>query len=222
MGSIRCGYPIGIDAIGHADMTGFDPDTLQFYAEEAPVYTAGGPGGVSRFLERFIDRLRPAASILELGCGGGRDAAHMIARGFAVDPTDGVAAIAKQAEERLQRPVRVLRFDELDAEAAYDAVWASASLLHVPIDDLPAVLRRVNRALKPGGWHCASFKSGGSDGRDRFGRYFNYLSREQAEAAYRAGGDWAVVDILETTGGGYDGQQGPWIVVTARRLADGD
>lgn len=127
-----------------------DPSTLRFYAETAETYTASGPGGTSRGLASFLEKLRSGARILELGCGGGRDAEAMIHAGFDVEPTDGTPEIARQAEERLGRKVRVMRFGELEAVAAYDAVWANASLLHVPREALPEVLGRVFRALKPG------------------------------------------------------------------------
>ena len=154
-------------------MSGYDPATLDFYASEAPVYAASGPDGIARHLPEFLDRLRPGARILELGCGGGRDASHMIEMGFDVEPTDGTAEIALQAEVRLDRTVRVMRFDELESIAEYDAVIASASLLHVPRADLPSILQRIWTALKPGGWHIASYNGGGVEGRDGFGRYFN-------------------------------------------------
>lgn len=195
----------------------FDPATLAFYASEAPVYTASGKAGEARHLEAFLDRLNPGAEILELGCGGGTDAEFMIARGFVVEPTDGVPEMASKAEARLGRTVRVMRFDELDAVECYDAVIASACLLHVPRSGLPGILARIHRALKPGGWHVASFKGGGTEGRDKFGRYFNFLSYEQADDIYRRSADWALVEIEEGVGGGYDGKQGPWIKVTARR-----
>ncbi len=195
----------------------FDPATLDFYAQEAPVYTASGKDGSFRHLEPFLALLAPGASILELGCGGGYDAAFMLARGFDVDATDGVAVMATKAEARIGRPVRVMRFDELDAVENYDAVVAAASLLHVPRAGLPDVLARVYRALRPGGWHIASFKGGGTEGRDHFGRYFNYLSAADAQAAYRAAGPWASLEIDEGTGGGYDGVQGPWLKVVTQR-----
>ena len=88
-----------------------------------------GPAGTA---SPFLNLLPPQARILELGCGGGRDAAVMIAAGFDVDPTDGTPEIVRIAEERLGRPVRVVHFDKLDALETYDAVWANASLLHVP------------------------------------------------------------------------------------------
>ena len=195
----------------------FDPATLAFYAAEAPVYTASGKDGISRHIEGFLDRLVPGARILELGCGGGYDAAHIVARGFALDATDGVAEMAAKAETRIGQAVRVMRFDELDAVAMYDAVVANASLLHAPRDGLPDILNRVHRALTPGGWHLASFKAGGTEGRDRLGRYFNYLSADQADTLYRQAAEWASIEIEEGLGGGYDGVQGPWITVTAQK-----
>ena len=150
-----------------------DPATLNFYAAEAPVYAASGPGGTSRRLAGFLARLGPGARILELGCGGGRDAAAMLAAGFEVDATDGSPALAAEAERRLGRSVRVMRFDELAAVEEYDAVWAAACLLHVPRAGLSGVLARVRRALRPGGLHHASYKAAGAEGRDRFGRLFN-------------------------------------------------
>jgi len=197
---------------------GYDARTLAFYAAEAPVYVASGALGVSRHLDSFLDRLPDGASILELGCGGACDAAHMIARGFEVDPTDGVAEIAAKAAARLGQPVRVMRFDELEAEARYDAIWASASLLHVPRGDLAGVIARIHRALRPGGLHFASYKGGGKEGRDRFGRYFNYLACEEVESIYRDAAAWDILDLGEGVGGGYDGAQGPWVRITLRRM----
>jgi SAM-dependent methyltransferase len=190
---------------------------MRFYSEEAPVYAASGRGLVNRGLHDFLELLAPRARILELGCGGGRDAEAMIAAGFDVDPTDGTPEIARKAEERLGRNVRVLRFDELDALEAYDAVWASASLLHVPRNSLPHVLELVFKALKPGGLHFASYKGGGTEGRDRYGRYFNYLSRQDVTEAYERSVPWEIVSVTEYLGGGYDGQQGPWVAITVRK-----
>lgn len=194
-----------------------DEATIQFYTAEAPVYVASGVDRVNSRLGSFLARLPRGARILELGCGGGRDAQAMIAAGFDVEPTDGVSEIARRAEERLSRAVRVMRFDELDAESTYDAAWASASLLHVPRSALPGVLTRIFRALRPGGFHFSSYKSGGGEGRDGFGRYYNYPTREELEAAYRASADWEVVEVEEYQGGGYDDRQGPWLAITVRK-----
>lgn len=200
-------------------MSDFDADTLRFYNNEAETYVASGPGGTSRFLGQFLDRLEPGAKVLELGCGGGTDALAMKSAGFVITPTDGSATIAAKAAARLGTPVKVMRFDELSDELAYDAVWANASLLHVDRKHLPTILAKVWRALRPGGLFFASYKGGGTEGRDSHGRYFNYLSLEQAEALYAKSAAWQIEDTAEYIGGGFQGGSGPWIALFARRPA---
>jgi SAM-dependent methyltransferase len=198
-------------------VTSFDVDTLSFYAAEAPVYVTARPEEVSSEVAAFLKLLHPGASILELGCGGGIDAAHMIAAGFDVDPTDGVPEMATQAEVRVGRPVRVMRFDELDDEDRYDGVIASASLLHVPRVGLPDILRRVWRALKPGGWHMASYKTGAPEGFDIHGRYYNQPTSAQAEAMYRTAGDWSVYNADESMGVGYFSAPSAWLKIVSQK-----
>lgn len=195
----------------------FDPATLAFYAQEAPDYAANGPGGIGRHLDGFLERLAQGASILELGCGAGYDAAHMQALGFRVEPTDGVPEMAAQAEARLGRPVRVMRFDELDARQAYDAVVAAYSLLHVPRDGLGDVLARVWRALRPGGWHFATYKTAGGEGRDRLGRYYNYPTETELRDFYAAAGEWSQVQTETGEGRGYEGDQSRYVMITLRK-----
>lgn len=193
-----------------------DERTLGFYAREASAY-AGVKWEEHGHLAAFLDRLQPGASILELGCGGGRDAGAMLARGFEVDVTDGVPEMAREAEARIGQPVRVMRFDELETQERYDAVWAHASLLHVPRAELPAILRRVWRALKPGGLHFANFKSGGEEGRDRFGRYYSYLPPDDLIDLYRRAAAWEILGSEQGMGSGYDGMLAPWVALTVRK-----
>ena len=194
-----------------------DEATLAFYQREAPSYTASGSQGQSRHLDGFLDRLEPGARILELGCGGGRDAAHMTKRGFAVDPTDGTPAMVRKAQERWDLPARVMRFDELGSRAEYDAVWAHASLLHCPREQLVSVLGRIHAALKPGGWFFANFKLGNGEGRDGLGRYYNFPDRDWLELQYLDAAGWQSITCEEEAGGGYDGVAREWICVTARK-----
>lgn len=195
-----------------------DPLTLQFYAKEAPVYTGSGKNGVSRHLQTFLEYLPKGAKVLELGCGGGRDAEAMLAAGFDVTPTDGIPEIAAQAEKRLKRPVQIMRFDELNATEEFDAVWANASLLHVPKAALADILRLIHKALVPNGLLFASYKAGEAEGRDRHGRYFNYPSRAELVETYHSSAAWETVSVVEHMGGGYDpGVLGKWIATTYRK-----
>ena len=189
-------------------MTGYDQATLDFYAREAPVYLSSRPDGIARHLPDFLNRLPQGCRILELGCGGGTDAAYMISKGFAVTPTDGTAAIAAIAQDKLQIPVSVMRFDEIDSIAAFDAVIAFAALLHVPVEDLSGILHKISTALQPGGWHIATFKGAGMDteSRDIAGRYYSYPTAQVLEAIYRKAGPWNLMEIDSYIGGGHFGK----------------
>jgi SAM-dependent methyltransferase len=194
-----------------------DDQTLSWYDREAPVYAHRREPSRNERMDAFLARVKPGASILELGCGGGQDAELMIAAGFDVIPTDGSPGLAAEAEQRLGRPVRVMRFEALEAIEAYDAVWASACLLHVPEEALAGVLGRVRRALKPGGLFFASFKAGDGGDRDSLGRYCNFVSRPALEAAYAKAGAWSELSLDEMPGSGYDGVPRTWLMVVAAK-----
>lgn len=194
-----------------------DAKTLAFYDREAEAYGGRRCAEEKAFLRDFLDRLPAGGQILDLGCGGGQDSQVMLARGFDVTPLDGSAGLAAVAERRIGRAVRLMRFEDLEDEAAFDAVWANASLLHVPTPGLPEVLARVRRALRPGGLFYAGYKAGQGAGRDRLGRYFNFLSREELEQAYRAAGPWGALEVRENSGGGYDGEAQIWLHLTVTK-----
>jgi SAM-dependent methyltransferase len=169
--------------------TAVDEATLQFYRQNAEAY-AGWTKAASTRLQGFLALLPPGGAILELGCGAGNHSAVMLAEGFSVRATDGSPEMAEIASRRLGHPVEAMRFDQLDAHEAYDGVWASACLLHVPRDELAGILGKIHRALKPSGVFYASYKMGEGDSRDSLGRYYNYASPEWLEATYASAGPW--------------------------------
>ncbi len=190
-----------------------DNQTLRFYAREAAAYTSRNQAPIHSHIEAFLSSLPAGAAILELGCGGGRDSAFMISKGFNVCPTDGTPEIAAAAERRLGIPVATLLFGELDAESRFDGIWANACLLHVPRIELSSVLARIHSALKVAGRFYASFKAGDIDGRDQFCRYYNYPSKDWLRELYAAFA-WESVSIEADRGGGYDKKPTDWLHVT--------
>lgn len=194
-----------------------DDNTLEFYATNAADYVKHAADEPSSQLQAFAARLEPQAKILELGTGSGRDAEFLLKAGFDVTPTDASAELAIHAEQRLGRPVRIMRFDMLNDVAQYDAVWASACLLHAPVSELTESLTRIHRSLKPGGLFVASFKAGSGEGRDSFGRYYNYPSAVTLLTHYRDAAPWAELDLQSVEGSGYDNLPTQWLWVTARR-----
>ena len=188
-----------------------DQSTLDFYAREAEAYAARY--SVSGELAPFLALLPTGGRILELGCGGGQDSEAMFAAGFDATPTDGVPELARQAERRLGRPVQVLLFEDIDFVAEFDGVWANACLLHVPKPSLPAIFGKIHPALRAGGVMYASFKTGGTETVDRFGRYYNYPDVAFLREAIGAG--WSSVEIAQHAGTGYYNLPADWLQIVA-------
>ncbi len=129
-------------------MTTASNDTMTFYRDNAETYAARDRKPPADRLGAFIARLAPGAAVLDLGCGGGHDSLHLIEAGFDVTPSDGSAELARAAEQRIGRKVEAVTFQEIEWNQRFDAIWAEASLLHVPRTELPDVLVRVLRALR--------------------------------------------------------------------------
>ncbi len=121
----------------------------------------------------------PPFSILDLGCGPGRDLCAFRALGHAVVGLDGAAPFVTMARAASGCEVWHQDFLALDLPAAhFDGVFANASLFHVPQSALPRVLRDIATALKPGGVLFSSNPHGMDDEGWCGGRYGCFLSLE--------------------------------------------
>lgn len=125
--------------------------------------------------ERFLANVRPGGLILDAGCGSGRDAKAFQVRGFQVKAFDASPRLARLAAEYLGQPVEVSTFAGIVECDCYDGIWACASLLHLPLAEIPAALDRLWKALKPGGAFYLSFKMGEGE-RAQDGRQFTDAS----------------------------------------------
>ena len=125
----------------------------------------------------FLSYLNEGNSILDLGCGSGRDTKYFLSKGYKVDATDGSEEICKVASDYTGINVKCLLFNELDEIDKYDGIWACASILHLDRDDLIDVFHRIARALKDNGILYTSFKYSEFEGM-RNGRYFTDFTLE--------------------------------------------
>ena len=131
--------------------------------------------------EFLLKYLNPHAHILDLGCGSGRDSKAFLQQGYKVTAMDGSQVLCQLASETIGQPVKCQLFSELDEINTYDAVWACASLLHLPTIELKQTLKKIEKALKDEGYFYASFKYGEFEGyRDE--RFFNDFTEESFKA----------------------------------------
>ena len=156
--------------------------TLDYYNENAEAFVQGTLNAdMSEHYQRFLTYLPPHSTILDLGCGSGRDTLFFMDHGYSVEATDGSKEVCRLAEQIIGKPVRCLRFEDLDYQSVFDGVWACASLLHVSKADMPTIMQLVSRAMKANGVLYTSFKYGSGEAY-KGDRFFNSYTEDDITA----------------------------------------
>jgi len=89
-----------------------------------------------------------------------------------------IDVFVEEGRRILNNQVLLLDVKDMDFNSEFDGIWACASLLHLPLVDLPNVLNNCFKALKNNGVMYVSFKYGDYEG-FRNGRYFTDLNEEK-------------------------------------------
>jgi SAM-dependent methyltransferase len=167
--------------------------SISYYDRQGGTFFAGSVGAdMSATQARFLAHLPCPAEILDGGCGSGRDALAFTRAGHRVIAFDGSAEMVRLARDHSGLPVAQMTFEDVDWIDRFDGIWTCASLLHVPRANLPGVLGKLARALKPGGAWMASFKRGTSE-RQVEDRTFTDMTEPMLSEALAAQG----LDIAE-------------------------
>lgn len=119
----------------------------------------------------------PPFTLLDFGCGPGRDLRAFVQRGHRAIGLEGAPALADMARSYSACEVWQQDFLQLELPDAYfDGVFANASLFHVPKQELPRILRQLHATLKPEGVLFSSNPRGNNqekiDG-ERYGAYYD-------------------------------------------------
>ena len=160
------------------DLEKIADDTLDHYNQRADDFWEGTRGhDVSQNIEALLKYIEgdPPFAILDVGCGPGRDLKSFADRGHYAVGLEGSARFAAMARAFSGCDILHQDFLKLDLPpAAFNGVFANASLFHVPGQELPRVLKELHAALKPRGVLFASNPHGDrSEGWNR-GRYGAY------------------------------------------------
>lgn len=117
---------------------------------------------VQDLYQKFLKHVPEQGRILDAGCGVGRDSKFFLSRGYEVLPFDGSLEMVKLTSGLLGKNALHMLFQDIHFSGEFDAVWANASLLHVPYVNLREVIEGFHKALLPSGILFASFKYGTS------------------------------------------------------------
>ncbi|WP_201583318.1 class I SAM-dependent methyltransferase [Psychrobacter jeotgali] len=143
-------------------------NTLDFYNEHAHDFIEQTIHVDMDALYRpFINSLSNSddSYILDLGCGSGRDAAYFASLGYRVSAIDGSQQLIDRAESHHIKDIdwQCCSFNDLvkkDWQNKFNGIWACASLLHVPFNELSTLINTLLMMLKKGGVFYMSFKYG--------------------------------------------------------------
>jgi SAM-dependent methyltransferase len=129
--------------------------TLAHYEAAAASFWEGTQShDVTQNYEALLSAIegKPPFSILDLGCGPGRDLRYFRDRGHTPVGLDGCRAFVEMARRHAGCEVYHQDFLAMELPAArFDGIFANASLFHVPSAELSRVLGELRDALKPRG-----------------------------------------------------------------------
>jgi SAM-dependent methyltransferase len=157
--------------------------TLEHYNQRAQDFWEGTRGhDVSQNIAALLRHIEgePPFTILDLGCGPGRDLKVFAGLGHTAVGLDGAPRFAQMARECSGCEVWQQDLLALDLpEARFDGVYANAVLFHVPSQELQRVLAALHAALKPHGVLFSSNPRGNNEegwNRGRYGAYHDLES----------------------------------------------
>jgi len=146
----------------------------------------------------FLDCMPTYASILDAGCGSGRDTLYFTRRGYRVTAFDYSPNLVKLATKLAGQEILNLAFQDLEFENLFNGIWACSSLQHVPLDEMNDVVYKLSRSLKVGGVLYASFKYGTGE-HDRNGRLFLDLNEDGFEELIKLHPELAVIRVWQNS-----------------------
>ncbi|RKF13724.1 class I SAM-dependent methyltransferase [Alginatibacterium sediminis] len=150
---------------------------------------------------KFLPELRSGATIVDAGCGSGRDTKAFSEAGFSCIAFDASPTLVAQAEIYVGNTIQHCSFLDFDSAVEVDAIWACASLLHVEYSELSRTFSHLSSFLKRGGIFYCSFKHGELTV-ERNGRRFTNLNHERLKEVIeptklQIKQDWITGDLRE-------------------------
>jgi 2-polyprenyl-3-methyl-5-hydroxy-6-metoxy-1,4-benzoquinol methylase len=111
-------------------------------------------------LGKFILFIPKDGTILDAGCGSGRDTKTFNDLGYKVTSFDGSEKMVELATEYTGLPIQHMTFEDMAFDQKFDGIWACATLLHLPHDVLKSTLHTLWQYLEKSGVFYMSFKYG--------------------------------------------------------------
>jgi len=193
--------------------------TLAHYEQRAEEFRVGTRDhDVSQNIASLLRHIEgePPFTILDFGCGPGRDLKTFTGLGHVAIGLEGAAGFVAMA--RADTGCEVWQQDFLKLELPgerFDGIFANAALFHVPSQELPRVLQQLRAALKPRGVLFSSNPHGENEEGWNRGRYGAYHNLETWRRYMSDAGFIELEHYYRPTG--LPREQQPWLATVWRR-----
>lgn len=172
---------------------------------------------MSELYQIFLQYVPKNAHILDAGSGSGRDSLYFIQQGYQVTAIDASEVLGQMASRLIGQPVLHMRFQEMEFENEFDAIWACASLLHVSPQEIDEVMSHLSKSLKPQGVFFASFKYGTFVG-ERNGRFFHDYDENTFKELMKKHPSLKILKFWQTSDARPDRQDEFWLNVLMQKV----
>lgn len=195
-------------------------DQVDYYNKHASSYYENTVDlDMTEVLEQFIALLPESSTVLDLGCGSGRDSLYFIDKGFDVTAIDGAEELCELAQIHIGQDVLCMEYEDMEFDQVFDGVWACASLVHITKDRIDFILDKITKSIKAEGVLYMSFKYGDNSGIGSKEYYTEYSTKTMKRLLLNHK-NLEIIDIFRTHDVKEERKEEEWINVLLRKVSN--
>jgi len=193
-------------------------DNIKYYDENYDKYIRGSiKADMSLLYFEFEDYLKENATILDLGCGSGRDSIYFNNKGYMVTSLDGSIKMIEYLKNTLKNEIVFSTFEEYRTDKKFDAIWACASLLHVKKEKIRNIILKYIDLLSIDGIFFMSFKLRDKDF-EKNGRVFTCFTEESFKILLNDFINIEIIKFIITNDVRQNRENEKWISVIIKKI----
>lgn len=163
--------------------------TISYYDNNAKDYWISTvDADMTEAYNKFLKYVPDGGTIVDMGCGSGRDLRTFKKMGYQVTGLDASEKMTKLASDYSGVPVINADMSTWKAENPFDGIWCCASLLHLREEELSDFFGNLKYNLTHSGAIYISVKSGIKTGNDSKGRYMKDFTETKLKRLFHENG----------------------------------